>query len=71
MILISLSALSSGCTEPSDRMAHLSWLREMSDALKLAAPKQLIMLGSEGFFGLHDEVNKPMNPGKCLMLTCN
>eukprot|EP00983_Pelagomonas_calceolata_P055615 1144232-Pelagomonas_calceolata.AAC.7 len=52
-----------GCTQPAEKQAHFTWLLEMSDALKVAAPKQLVMLGTEGFFGLDDAENKPLNPG--------
>ncbi|KAF5831225.1 hypothetical protein DUNSADRAFT_13434 [Dunaliella salina] len=42
----------------------------MSEALKVAAPKQLVMLGTEGFFGLDDAENKPLNPGLPLCPGC-
>ncbi|GFH14503.1 uncharacterized protein HaLaN_10569, partial [Haematococcus lacustris] len=43
-----------GCDSPTNKAFHTSWLQEMSDHVAAAAPKQLIMLGSEGFFGPND-----------------
>jgi len=45
-----------------DKQAHMSFLREMTDALKQAAPKQLVLIGSEGFFA-QDDPNSAFNPG--------
>jgi len=44
----------------------MSFLREMTDALKQAAPRQLVLIGSEGFFA-QDDPNSAFNPGGRVM----
>ncbi|KAL6757750.1 glycoside hydrolase superfamily, partial [Haematococcus lacustris] len=52
-----------GCDSPTNKAFHTSWLQEMSGHAIAAAPKQLIMLGSEGFFG-RDDPQLYNNPGE-------
>ncbi|EFJ44485.1 hypothetical protein VOLCADRAFT_64710, partial [Volvox carteri f. nagariensis] len=56
-----------GCNS-TELSAYRSWLYDMASYTKAAAPRQLVAMGTEGFFGNHPYGNLPsyvsFNPGK-------